>query len=191
MDTENKVEFGLKNFHYATFTETDGTYTYGTPVSIPGSVSLKLDPRGDMIEFYADDCVYYSAGNNQGYEGKLEVAMIPAQFKIDVLGDTQDTTSKVIIENQNALQHNFAAMFEMQGDITQSKALLYNCSASRPSVKAETKTDKTDPAKSELEFTATGRNDGIVKVVTTAGTPADTKNAWYTKVFEAAAEVQV
>ena len=51
--------FGLKNCHYALVTiDEDGKVTFGTPVSMPGSVSLSLDAEGDNDPFYADDSVY-------------------------------------------------------------------------------------------------------------------------------------
>ena len=45
---KNKVRFGLKNCHYAkaTFDE-DGNVTYGTPVRLPGAVSLIPRSEGE------------------------------------------------------------------------------------------------------------------------------------------------
>ena len=57
---ENKVEFGLRNAHYApvTIDETANKMTFGTPVKIPGAVTLTLNASGDMIRFKADDCFF-------------------------------------------------------------------------------------------------------------------------------------
>ena len=64
-NTKNKVKFGLKNCHYATTTiAEDGTITYGTLKSLPGSVSLALDAEGENDPFYADDSVYYMVLNS-------------------------------------------------------------------------------------------------------------------------------
>ena len=42
-EARNKVEFGLRNVHYAVITEgDDGAITYGTPTKIPGAVSIKI-----------------------------------------------------------------------------------------------------------------------------------------------------
>ncbi|PGE09241.1 phage tail protein, partial [Bacillus toyonensis] len=77
---ENKVAFGLKNVHYALFDTKGGVVTFSNPIPLPGGIELTFDPRGDLIEFYADDMLYYAASNNQGYDGTLSIANIPEQF---------------------------------------------------------------------------------------------------------------
>ncbi len=60
---KNKVRYGLKNCYYAkaTFDE-DGNVTYGTPVRLPGAVSLSLDPEGEV------DGVAYLGGIQTGVD---------------------------------------------------------------------------------------------------------------------------
>ena len=69
---------------------------------MPGAVELTNEPRGDLIEFYADDMLYYSADNNQGYEGTLNIALLPEQFAIDALGEQLDETDGVLNELADA-----------------------------------------------------------------------------------------
>ena len=70
---KNKVKFNICNVHYALITvDEDGDVTFGTPVAMPGAVSLSLEPNGEPSNFYADGYAYYTISNNMGYEGDLE-----------------------------------------------------------------------------------------------------------------------
>jgi phi13 family phage major tail protein len=181
----NKVEFGLKNVRYATYTVTDGVITYGTPVAIPGAVSFTITPRGDMIEFYADDMLYYSASNNQGYDGTLAIAKIPEQFAIDALGEVKDSVDMVLTENASSKGKPFALMYEFDGDEKATRHVLYSCTANRPTVSSSTKTATAEPNTNELTFVASPREtDRAVKTKTTDTTPAAVYDAWYTAVYE-------
>ena len=184
---DNKVTFGLKNTHYSVITESEDGIKYGTPTPIPGTVEISLDPRGDMSEFYADDILYYSAANNQGYDGTLTIANIPEQFAIDCLGELKDDTDMVITEKSNAVGKNFALMFEFDGDVKAVRHVLYNCSANRPTISSSTKTNTKEPNTNELTFVSSPRStDLAVKTKTTATTPKSIYDNWYKKVYEKA-----
>ena len=79
----SKVKFNIKNVHYAVLGD-DGEYE--TPVAMPGAVSISLEQQGEITPFYADGIVYYRSASNGGYEGDLELAMVPDSFRTDVLG---------------------------------------------------------------------------------------------------------
>ena len=88
---KNKVKFGLTNVHYAKIkdwvTDASGanlTPVYVDPVRLPGAVSISIDANGENENFYADDIVYYVISNNSGYEGDLEIALIPTDFSTDI-----------------------------------------------------------------------------------------------------------
>ena len=82
----NKVKFNICNVHYALLnTAEDGSVSFGTPVAMKGAVSLSLEPNGEPSRFYADGYAYYTISNNMGYEGDLELAMVPESFRVDVL----------------------------------------------------------------------------------------------------------
>ena len=181
---KNKVRFGLKNCHYAkaTFDE-DGNVTYATPVRLPGAVSLSLDPEGENENFYADDIVYYVLNNNAGYEGDLELALIPEEFLKDILHEEEDANG-VLTENANNEFERFALLFEFTGDKNAIRHVLYCCSASRPSVEGETKEDEKEVQTEELSIIASALANGAVKAKTSSNTSKAVYDAWYDAVYE-------
>lgn len=189
--SENKVEFGLRNAHYAVVTLDEATnkLSFGTPVRIPGSVNLTLNASGDLVRFKADDIDYYTNANNQGYEGTLTLARVTDKFRQEILGE-ELTEGGVLVENADAQTRNFALMFEFQGDKKAIRHVVYYCSANRPSEASKTK-DGADPNTTELSIIAGPRPDNnIVKAKTTVGVKDDIYNGWYTQVYEKDSEVE-
>lgn len=181
----NKVEFGLKNVHYAPYEEVDGVITYETPIRIPGAVSLTLTPRGELTEFYADNMLYYSAAANDGYDGTLSIAIIPEQFAIDALGEEKDEDDGTLTEKADAKQKPFAFMFEFDGDKKATRHVLYSCNANRPTITGGTTTNTKEPQPNELTFISSARqSDYAVKTRTTTNTPEEIYNKWYESVYE-------
>lgn len=189
--SENKVEFGLRNAHYAVVTLDEATnkLSFGTPVRIPGSVNLTLNASGDLVRFKADDIDYYTNANNQGYEGTLTLARVTDKFRQEILGE-ELTEGGVLVENADAQTRNFALMFEFQGDKKAIRHVVYYCSANRPSEASKTK-DSADPNTTELSIVVGPRPDNnIVKAKTTVGVKDDIYNGWYTQVYEKDSEVE-
>lgn len=184
----NKVKYGLKNCHYAkaTFDE-DGGVTYDTPVRIPGAVSLSLDANGDIEPFYADNIAYYVVNNNSGYEGDLEIALIPESFLTDIMHEELDGNG-VLAENANAELEHFAFLFEFDGDQRHIRHVMYNCVASRPSIEGDTNEDSKEVKTDTLTLQATPLANGYVKAKTGTNTSDDVYNKWYEKVYEPQAE---
>ena len=180
---DNKVKFNLKNAHYALLTvDDDGNYSYGTPVAMPGSVSLSLDANGEPENFYADGVAYYVINNNMGYEGDLELALIPESFRTDILKEELDDNG-VLIENSDVELESFALLFEFDGDQKHIRHVLYNCSASRPAIEGQTNEDTKEVQTETLTIKATPLVDGMVKAKTGNETDSTVYDAWYDAVY--------
>ena len=185
---ENKVTFGLKNVYYSVLTfGTNGAPSYATPVALPGAVNLNLDAQGDRSVFYADDVEYFVINNNSGYSGTLEVARLTDDFRKTILGEILDNKG-VLVENKNAAAVHFALLFEFDGDITPTKHVVYNLTASRPSVASTTKTETTEPQTESLDISAgsifvSALNANIVKARTAENTDASTYSGWNSAVY--------
>lgn len=156
--------------------------TFATPVAIPGAVSISLDPTGEPESFYADGVEYYTINNNQGYDGDLELAMIPEDFRKDILMETADDNN-VLIENSNSETGSFALLFEFDGDVRKIKHLLYNCSASRPSIESSTNEEDKEVKTETLTVKARPLVNGYVKAKTGDTTSAETYNNWYSEGY--------
>ena len=179
----NKVKYNLKNAHYALLDiAQDGTISYGNPVPIPGAVSIGLDANGEPENFYADGIAYYVINNNMGYDGDLELALIPESFRVDVLRETLDENN-VLIENSGAEIHPFALLFEFDGDVRHIRHVLYNCSASRPGIEGKTNEESREVQTETLTLKATPLPGGVVKAKTGNSTDASVYANWYNAVY--------
>ena len=187
---KNKVKFNICNVHYALQTASeDGAVTFGTPVAMPGAVSLSLDANGEPSTFYADGYAYYTISNNMGYDGDLELAMIPESFRTDVLKEELDS-NKVLVENANVETANFALLFEFDGDVKKIRHVLYNCAASRPSIESQTNEEEREVKTETLSIKATPMENGYVKAKTGDDTTEKVYTDWYKAVYLPGAETQ-
>ena len=184
----NKIKYGIKNCFYATATiASNGSATYGTPSALPGAVSISLDAQGDTNKFYADNIVYYTSVANNGYEGDLELALIPDDFLKDCLGYAADTYG-VLYEDANAEPVHFALMFQFEGDEGARRHVMYNCVATRPTVAGSTKEDSIEPQTETINIVATTvynatLDKDVVKASCTT-TQSTQYNSWNSSVYQ-------
>lgn len=188
MPTPNKVRFGLRNVHYAILTATVDaygvwSYSWATPVAVPGAVSLDMSNESDMNIFYADNIAYYATATAASYQGTLEMALIPDTMLHDIWGDAVDSTTKVVYEGAGTSK-SFALLFQINGDQQNDYYILYNCTATRPAVSAETIGENAEPKTMSVNITAVALNDdfGTISAHTKEDTDSTTKNAWFTAV---------
>lgn len=127
--------------------------------------------------------MYFRSTANNGYSGDLEIALIPEWFRTEILKEELDRNG-VLVEKANVSEtEKFALLFEFDGDVNAIRHVLYNCSASRPSIESETKEDTIEPGTETLSLTADPREDGLVKSRTGDTTSAETYTNWYKNVY--------
>ena len=187
-EVKNKIKYGIKNCYYAVATiAEDGSATFGTPVALPGAVSLTLDPEGDSSPFYADNRVYYEGVANNGYTGSLELALVPDSFRKDVLGEIEDA-SHILVEDANEEPKNIALLFQFEGDKKATRHVLYNVKPGRTSNSGNTKTENVEPETESIPLTArpiyvSSLDKYFVKAKTTEDTASATYTGWFETVY--------
>lgn len=185
---DNKVRFNLKNVHYAELSfGSGGTPIFGTPVAIPGAVSMKLSPNGEPEPFHADGGVYYMISNNAGYDGELELALVPENFRTYALGETLDTNNVLVEASDNELKH-FALLFEFDGDQKHIRHVMYDCTASRLEMEGKTNTEKKEVQTEKLSLKSIPLPDGKVKAKTGDSTTSGVYEGWYSAVYTGASQ---
>lgn len=185
----SKVEFGLSHLHYAPITEGDDGPEFGTPVAIPGAVSLTLEDAGDTSTFYADNISYYVSSTSSSKTGTMTIARAQVKFLEDLLGYETDDNG-VVVQFADAVPKPFALLYEVATDTDPVKFVLYNVTLSSPSSEHNTTTDTTEPDTQEYSFTAAATNfdfGGTDRAVLGAfveksETSTAAYNAWYTAV---------
>ena len=179
----NKVKYNLKNVYAAKLKKDSSGFSYDEPKPIPGAVSISLEAEGESSPFYADGIVYFRSTANNGYSGDLEIALIPEWFRTEILREELDKNG-VLVENAKISEtEKFALLFEFDGDVNAIRHVLYNCSATRPSIESETKEDTIEPGTETLSLTADPREDGLVKSRSGDTTSKETYEKWYKSVY--------
>ena len=179
----NKVKYNLKNVYAAKLKKDSSGFSYDEPKPIPGAVSISLEAEGESSPFYADGIVYFRSTANNGYSGDLEIALIPEWFRTEILREELDKNG-VLVENAKISEtEKFALLFEFDGDVKAIRHVLYNCSASRPSIASETKEDTIEPGTETLSLTADPREDGLVKSRSGDTTSDEIYANWYKSVY--------
>jgi len=181
----NKIKYGISQCYYAVATDNGtGTLTYGTVKPLKGAVSISAEAQGESNTFYADNIAYFTSTANNGYQGDLELALLPDDFRQDVLGE-ELATNGIYVEKANVPTVEFALLFQFEGDQSATRHCLYRCVASRPSVSGSTKEEGIEPQTETITITAMPRiNDEVVK--SRCPSDATAYANWFTSVVEPA-----
>lgn len=175
----NKIKYGLKSVYYAKITAGTTGDTYGTPVALPGAISLSLAAQGGTADTYADNEIYYTSISNTGYSGDLELALVPDAFKSDILGEVAPTEGG-LVEKDKVATNYFALMFQFEGDAESKRHCMFKCSATRPEVASNTAQESITPVTEKVTIKAVPNSNGIVKW--TVGTASSAYTNWFTAV---------
>lgn len=184
----NKVQFGLKNCHYAIATETFSTETgkwtttYGTPKALAGSVNISLSKEVANNIFYADDSAYYTTVKNNGYSGSYELAKVPAYVLEEIFGQIRDDNG-LLVESADDKAKYVALMFEIDGDQSATKYCLFRVELQKPNIEGSTKGESIEPKTDSCDLTVLPRlDDGRILCRADEATDATAYSTFYSAV---------
>ena len=185
--TENKVQFNLKNVHYAVLKDAgtaENVPSWNTPIHVPGAVNINLADQGSLEPFYADGIVYFRSINGEGsYKGDLEMARFPDQMHQDIWGAILSTANKVLTQKVRGTTTAFALLFQIDGDANNDLYVLYNCAGTRPAIAGTTNAGTTTPQTQTSAINADPLPNGLVFARTTKETLDTVKASWFNQVY--------
>lgn len=171
----NKVLFGVSNLHVGEYTvATNGTVTLGTPYALPGTVNISMEPQSEENKFYADNVVYWSGYSDNGYEGEIENAFFPDDFKTRFM-NYKTLSNGGVAQIKGQQNKKVYLMFQVEGDDKARRGIFYNVTLGQITREYSTTEDSVEPATATLPFTVNGDNaTGVVRAAFTDGASAYT-----------------
>ena len=181
----NRVNWGLAASAWGKITvDADGHDVYGAPIMFLGNRQVNWDPAGDLIKVFADGTVIYTGRQNSGYTGSMELTNLDDDFAKYVLSESVDSKN-VQYEEKEPYVNRFYLLWEWIQDQKNTRHVMYNITASRPSMSATTAGDgdtKTAQYRT-LNMTAIPRDDGIVKASTRVDVDSTVYNNWFSSAY--------
>lgn len=176
-----KVKYNIHDVHYAPITiGAGGTPSYGTPVALPGAVSISLEPNdGDNEIFYADGQEYFVQSGATGYEGELEMALIDDAFRKAIYGETEDTGHN-LWESVEDEPKKFALGFVIDGNDHDTYFWFQNCSATKPAASGETNEETKTVGTDTITVKCSPDENGNIRV---KSTDASSVSSWFSAVI--------
>lgn len=176
-----KVLFNIKKLQISPITaiSASGVPTYATPILVPGTVSLSLDPEGESDPFYADGIAYYIGASSSSYTGTLENACIPAEVLKAVFGYMEDGNKNIVDTDQPTKE--FGMQFAVDSDEGEVYFTLFRVSATKPNMNFQTNEDgKTiNPQSMDLTLSTVATSDSKYNVFKSYATKSMTNYAQY------------
>ena len=181
----NRVNWGLALSAWGKITvDANGNDVYGAPNMFLGNRQVNWDPAGDLVKVFADGTVIYTGRQNSGYTGSLELTNLDDDFAKWALSESVDSKN-VQVEEKEPVVNRFYLLWEWVQDAKNTRHVMYNITASRPSMSATTAGDNDSKTAQyrTLNLTAIPRADGVVKASTRVDVDSTTYNNWFSAAY--------
>lgn len=183
---QNKVNWGLAVSAWGKITvDANGNDVYGPPIKFIGDRQINFDPAGDLIKVFADGTIIFVGRNNSGYTGSMELTSLDDEFAKWAFSEEVDSKN-VQYEIKEPTINRFYLLWEWVQDKKNTRHVMYNITASRPSMNATTAGDNDSKTAQyrTINLTAIPRADGIIKAFSRIDVDATVYNNWFNAVHE-------
>lgn len=148
--------FGVKNSHFA-FLKDEEALTYETPVHLPGTVAISMEPSVETATSYADNEPWIDKQQDNGGSGTMsfyDTESTPElrQFIADAVGYAIAADGRTIL-SADKKPKPFAYMCEQPGHVSGRRRCLLMCQLSKPTQEMNTTQDTPEITQLDYPFT--------------------------------------
>lgn len=148
--------FGVKNSHIAILKDED-KFTYETPVKVPGTVEIKMEPSVETNTSYADNEPWIDKTQDNGGDGTISFYDTESTTELrklfaDLVGFDIDAKGRVLGTSGNTPK-KFAFMCEQPGHVIGKRRCFLACQIKAPSMDSKTIEDKPDITQLDYDLT--------------------------------------
>lgn len=148
-----KALFNIKKLQVAKLTETDGEYSYDTPIKVKGTVSLSMDVEQSNEVIYADGGAYITLQGAATTTGTLENYHIPEEVLLKIYNYIKGTNGE-ICQTDEAVSR-MAMQFACDDDEgNEVYFTYYDVVSTKPSLNLQTREDGVTVNAESVDLTA-------------------------------------
>lgn len=181
-------KIGVSKFHYAKQTTEDtasAPAVYGTPVAVPGLVSVNVETTSNTATLYADNGPYETASSLGDVNLTVNLADLPLSVQADLLGHTLSAGGQLDSKASDVAPY-CAVMFEfLLGNGKKRCVKLYKGKFTEPADAGNTRGENVEFQTSEATAAFVQlKNNQMYKSVQDFDADAST-DSWYATVLPA------
>lgn len=176
-----KVLFNIKKLQFSPITEVSdyGVPSYGSPLTVPGTVSFTADSQDSSDPFYADGEAYYTPNGAETATGTLENAHLPANVLKAIYAYVESTNGELLATDGQVKE--FGMQFAVDSDDGEVYFTYYRVKTNKPGDNFTTNAPGATINPQSLTITASTVTlaDGTTKIIKSYATKEASNYANY------------
>lgn len=157
------IVHGNKSFGYAPIIENNGTYSFGTPVLLPGLVSANITVEQEDTKVYADDITYAVVKGAKVRTAEVHFRKISSEYA-EYLGFKKNANGGLSDTGTFPNHCIFFETEEMDSDnntTTRTLHLIYSAKGSTPTQESTTDEESVEAGEFTVNYTCTDSNIAV------------------------------